>query len=453
MKNISLPALIFVFLFPILIGFSSLSTPFTLIGDPQIIKTSQFPYVISGPNPVSFHLYHLLIYSFSSVIIFLIIHALTKSSLSGIIASFGYLFTTASSENWNKLGSLTPLAVLFLLLGIYCLIKLYHITQNSPFSKKSFLFFLITPILSLSLAIFTKEANLAVIPPLIFLIIFPALIFKKFNLYCQTLTIITLLTVASVLFSVLKHPLLINFRQADLLKNFNFCANTITRDAGLFLPLSLLFFLIILIKKSRDLRRTSSMFKVFCFFFLALSASFLVIQDCPTALMPLFLFIGCSLSYFLSLTRRLKKATMGRLKVLGHLFSLIFILYALIFFYFQIKEVAKEIFASHEKAILHSDMVKNLNQNLKDNTKVYFIINENSSEYISGVSFHLNLFYNKSPQIERLNPTLLPPLNNGDLIVVSREFQEIPDNIITQILSRKTLLYHTYLWTIYKIER
>lgn len=453
MKSISLPALIFVFLFPLFIGFSSLSTPFNLVGDPQIIKNAQFPYTIIGLNPVGFHLYHLLIYSFSSVIIFLIIHALTGSNLAGIVTSFGYLFTTSLSENWNKLSSPEPLATLFFLTGIYSLVRLYYITQNSPLGKKKLLFFLSASILSLSLAIFTNEANLAVVPPLIFLIIASILISKKFNLYCQTLAVTFLLTVASVLVYVLNRPLNINLNPNDLLKNLDFCSDLVTRDTGLFLPLSVLFFFIILIKKSKDLRRTSIMFKVFCLFFVALSFSFLAIKSCPNAVLPAFLFIGCSLSYFLSLTRRLKKATLGRVKVLGHLFSVIFIVYSLVFFYFQIKEVAKEISSGKEKAILHSDMIKTLNQNIKENTKVYFIIKENSSEYINGVNFHLNLFYRKNPPTQRLNPNLLPPLNNGDLIVVSRQFQEIPDNIITQILSRKTLLYHTYLWTIYKIER
>lgn len=453
MKTISLPSLIFVFLFPLFIGFSSLSTPFNLVGDPQIIKNAQFPYPIIGLNPTGFHLYHLLLYSFSSVIIFLIIHALTNSNLAGIITSLGHLFTTASSENWNKLNSVEPLAALFLLTGIYSMIRLYFITQNSPLAKKKLLFFLSASILSLSLAIFINEANLAVIPPLIFLIIASVLISKKFNLYPQALAVTTLLTVASILVYALNQRLNINLNPMDFLKNFKLCADTVTRDTGLFLPLSVLFFFIILIKKSKDLRRTSSMFKVFCLFFVALSFSFMAIKSCPSAVLPAFLFIGCSLSYFLSLTRRLKKATLGRVKVLGHLFSVIFILYALIFFYFQIKEVSKEISSGKEKAILHSEMIKTLNQNIKENTRIYFIIKENSSEYINGVNSLLNLFYHKNPQTQRLNPNLLPPLNNGDLIVVSREFQEIPDNIITQILSRKTLLYHTYLWAIYKIER
>lgn len=470
MKNLPLPALTFIFLFPLLIGFSSLSTPFSLTNDPQMIEkfqniknsnlsspaeiTNYLPYAIAGANPKGFHLYRLLIFSLSSLLIFLTIYRLTQSSLSGTIASFGYLFASPNIENWSSLKSPDPVAGLLLIFGIFALINLYYKSQNLPINKKAFFAYLVGSAISFSLAIFIKDSSLAIIPPLFLLTIFSLLISKKFDLYTQSLSVITLITIASAFFySITNRPELLNLNQNALISNLKDCAKISSKDTGFLLPLSILFLLIIIIKKSKDLRRKSNMFKVFCLFFLAFSVSLMAIKACSSAIMPLFLFIGCSLSYFLSLTRRLKKATLGRLKVLGHFLFIIFISYILIFFYFQIKEVVKSIGSNKEKTNLHSDMIKNLNQNIKENSKIYFIIKPSSKEYTEGVAFYLNLFYNKSPKIERLNPNLLPPLSSGDLIVVSRQFQEIPDDIIAQILSRKTLLYHTYLWTIYKIER
>lgn len=496
MKKIPFFAILFAFFVPFLAGYNSLNGPFSLTDDIAVLKTSQvllknfkeknflyftniepekgrirpaywlinlIPYATSGNNPVAFHLFHLLIICFSSVMAFLIVFTLTRNSASSLLTAFGLTFTVSSVENWSRLGTEEPFLIFFLLIAIYSIIKIYY--------KEHLTLYFTLAVSSLFLATFTKEIFPVILFPFFLLIIFSFLVIKKFNTFIQFLILIFLVQAVFAMLLFLDKFILglsggilnqFTVGKDFMLKNLDLYSKLIAKDTGYLLFLASAFFLIIVVKKSKDLRHETTMFKVFCLFFLAISTSFLAAlstqnlilgKSLPPVLAFLFIFIGCSSSYFFSITRRLKKATLGRIKVLGHLLSLIFIIYCLIFFYFQIKETLKEINSDKDRNLLESDMVKNVSLNLKENAKVYFIINESSFDYALGTGYHLNLFYGKNPQIERLNPNLLPPLNNGDLIVVSREFQEIPDPIIAQILSRKTLLYHTYLWTIYKIER
>lgn len=431
------------------------------------------PFAVSGANPIAYHFFHLLFYSLCSSLIFLVVFTLSKSTISGLVASLGFTFTTATDEVWNRLGPQEPYLIFFLLIFLYNLVRIHHLTeaQNFPRKKVNIIFSLLISLLALFLATFTKETTVAVIPALILLIILSILATRKITRFVQATIVITLSEIINVilLFFVRSHfdgesgyTSQLSLSKEFLIKNFYMYKDIVIKDTGWFLPLAIFMFLIILIKKSRDLRHETSMFKVFCLFFFALSASFLIIQlpwfyvlgrYLPPVFMALFIFIGCSLSYYFSIIRRLKKSTLGRTKVLGHFLYFAFIIYSLIFFYFQVKEVAKEIANGKEMTLLHSDMVKNLAKNLGDKKKIYFIINEGAFEYAYETGLHLDLFYKKKIEIEHLNPNLLPPLVTGDLIVVSRQFQEIPDNIINQILSRKSLLYTTYLWNIYKIEK
>jgi hypothetical protein len=488
MKKVPVLSLLFVFLFPFLIGYNSLSTPFNLVPDGKLVSFSKnfsqtkdfkllitkdspvfwlsqhIPYAVSGANSTAYHFFHILVISLSSVLVFLIIYSLSQNNLGALVSSLGFTFSTATIKTWNGLGHIEPLFAFLFLTALFSITNLYLKTESHcPHKKRDVLIALFFSLLSLFLATFTNLIAVAIIPALIFLALFSCLALKKITRFVQAIIVIVLsetlftyllFTTGSTFNFTLQKPL--------LLKNLNYYINLLQKDTGWFLPISIFLFIFIFIKKSKDLRHETAMFKVFCLFFLVLSASFLLIISLnplsspfllSPALLALFIFIGCSLSYLFSIIRRLKKAVLGRLKVLGHFLFIIFIIYSFVFFYFQIKETVKEISSDKEMVDLNSEMVNNLAKNLKDDSGVYFIIEEKYMTQGDATGLHLSLFYNKSPQIQRLNPNLLPPLKNGDLIVVSHQYQDVSDSIINQILSRKTLIYNTYLWTIYKIER
>lgn len=486
MKKAPLLSIIFVFILPLLVGFKSFSSPFTLVSDGELVQVSKevidnrdmrilltedkdlglfrpvfwltqiVPFAASGANPVSYHIFHILLFALTSMFVFLTIYSISKSNLAGVAATIGYTFTTSTSVLWNSLSFEEPILNLFLVIALFAVTKI-----NT--TKKETLICLFTTLLTLALATFTKQTGVFIIPSLIILSILSILSIKKITKYVQGVIVVTLFEIIYALILISSGSVFNFISQKDLiLQHIRMYIDVIQKDTGWFLPISLLLFLFILIRKSKDLRHDTTMFKVFCLFFFSLSVSFLLALSLkpdytPKLLspvfLPLYIFIGCSLSYLFSIIRRLKKAVLGRLKVIGHMLYIGFILYCFIFFYFQIKEVAKEISSDGERVVTHSDMVKNLAKNSNQETKIYFSIAENSLAYATEASTHLNLFYGKSNEVKKLNPYMLPPFNNGDLIVVSHQFQDIPDSTINQILSRKILLYNTYLWTIYKIEK
>ena len=486
MKKAPLLSIVFVFLLPILVGFKSFSSPFTLVSDGKLVQVSKeviekrdmqilltedksiglfrpaywltqiVPYAVSGTNPASFHIFHILLFSLTAMFIFLTIYSISKSNLGAVAATIGYTFTTSTSVLWNSLSYEEPILNLFLSIALFTVTKI-----NT--TKKETLICLFSTLLALTLATFTKQTSVFIIPGLILLSIISIFSIKKITKYVQGIIVVTLFEIIYALILISSGSIFNFISQKDLiLQHLRMYIDVIQKDTGWFLPISLLLFLFVLIRKSKDLRHDTAMFKVFCVFFFSLSVSFLLALSIkpdftPRLLSPIFLplyiFIGCSLSYLFSITRRLKKAVLGRLKVLGHMFYVGFIIYCFVFFYFQIKEVAKEISSDIERVSSHSDMVKNLAKNLDKETKIYFSIAESSFEYGKEAGTHLNIFYGKLNEVKRLNPYMLPSFNNGDLIVVSHQFQDIPDSTINQILSRKILLYNTYLWTIYKIER
>ena len=477
MKKLSLLSLIFSFIFPLIIGLSTLSIPFALIDDGELIKVSGefinrtkvgdflyffknepengrirpffwfvsfLPYAISGPNPITYHVLHLLIMCLSPLLIFKIIYALSKSNLGALVGSLGYTLVVAPAEIWHRLGTQEPIITALLLFAFYKIVKL----EENGKKVKSSIFWIL---LSLSLATLTKETVVAIIPGLILLIVFSVLVLRKITLFVQSLILITLSQIAFVLgLFFLKNLWGINgsysqqltLDKTALIYNFNQYLSHIQKDTGLLLPISLIILLIISLKK-RDFNLC------FMFFFLTISVSFLVLQlpwiyplgrYLPPIYMGLFLFIGCSFSYLFKILKRIK--------FIGPVLIIVFIFYTISFFFDQTNAVLKEINSGKQRAEINAEMVKKVSENLIVDSKVFFNILEGAYEYAYETDLHLKLLYKKQNLAERINPYLLPTFKNGDILVVSRQYQEFPDNVI----GKKTFLYQSPLWTIYKIN-
>lgn len=495
MKNPPLLSLLLSFLLPLLVGISSINTPFSLTSDGKLVNfseelsksnnlkvaltdiqkggpfqpvfwlTSHIPFTLSpAPNAAIYHGFRILIISLNSTLIFLIIYGLSKSGLSSLTGSLAFTFATSTQSSWNNLRLEDPILIFYLLISLASVTKIYFLTEeHKAHTKRNVLALILVCLTSLTLATFTKQQAVFITPALFLFSVFSVLAIKKATRFVHAVTVIALSqSLISISYLFFAKRLDYNLQQSFIIKNLKEYIDLIQKDTGWFFLISIFLFLVLLIRKSKDLRHETAMFKVFCLFFFSLFICFLlevsINPDTSKSLLgptlfPLCLFIGCSLSYLFSIIRRLKKAVLGRMKVLGHFLYIGFILYSLIFFYFQVKEVAKSIEADKEKVSTHSDMVKSLSKNLLDNSKVYFSINSSNFSYATETQTQLKLFYNKDTKIEKLNPYLLPPFKENDIVVSSHQYQDVPDNILDQILSRKILLYNSYLWTIYKIGR
>jgi hypothetical protein len=110
-------------------------------------------WLIGGSSFQIHHLVHMLIVGATMLFIYLIIRELTHSRTISSFGALTYLLTPLNTENIFRLGPQEPLMVLLISISFYLLIK----------SKKVFVSCLL-----LTLAVFTKETSMALLPVLLF---------------------------------------------------------------------------------------------------------------------------------------------------------------------------------------------------------------------------------------------------------------------------------------------
>lgn len=108
-------------------------------------------YLLAGTDPMLHYLFHAILITTTSLIIFKLVYFITKSNLGGLIAGSLFLVVPVNAENWLRLGPAEPLMGFLVITAIYLFLKQKKLTAS---------------FIVIALAFFSKETTIAVVPAL-----------------------------------------------------------------------------------------------------------------------------------------------------------------------------------------------------------------------------------------------------------------------------------------------
>lgn len=366
-------------------------------------------YWIGGLNPTLHFLVHYLVILISVLLIFQIVHKLSKSNVASFIASILYVLSPINTENIFRLGPQEPLLGLLMLTSLYFLIN-----------KK-----ILTSVLFLLLATLSKENGFILWIPIFLFYLGKLVLFKKrdrsLGKYCLWGIIFSIPPILNILlrrggysgfytFSI--NHIITNFKSYISLVNTAFSPFFVVLSAAYIVRI-VIFFKFDRFKKSRSNLLTQLIFFILFIMFVLVQSpwEFVLNRYMMPATVGLVLFLGMEIAGILETLKALKFKFMSP-------FLIIFGIYIITFIWVNMAHT----YLSGQLSAHETRFIKSLNQNLASEVPyngvvlLNFLNGDSTMELVDEIKIHLRLFYSR-PDI-KVSYLDLGNLPKGEYIIV-----------------------------------